>query len=72
MDRFRDTSGYVKNNYILFDKEIATYFNWGYLTALNHNNILNDDDYGELIAINYRTYIEKSKEVENEPVGDKM
>ena len=58
-DKFRDISGYIKNNYILFDKEIASPFNWGYLVALNHNNILNDDDYSGLVSINHKTYLDR-------------
>ena len=58
-EKFNDIVGYIKSHYNIFDKDIASTFNWGYLTALNHYNILNDDDYGELVSINNRTYLDK-------------
>ena len=58
-DKFNDIVKYIKSHYNIFDKGEASTFNWGYLTALNHYNIINDNDYSELISINNKTYLDK-------------
>jgi len=58
-EKFDEIVNYIKSHYNIFDKEVASTFNWGYLTALNHYNIINDDDYGELVSINNKAHLNK-------------